>query len=71
MTTKVRPVIDIEKIRPLLEELTVNTEEDIQRFLKEPRKEWMGLTPTQLIECGKGDVVVRFLNKMIHGDLIS
>ena len=58
-------------LQELLDELTGGDSLQAVRFLNEPRREWLGLTPTSLISIGKESVVKDFLERMLHGEVLG
>jgi DNA-binding XRE family transcriptional regulator len=42
---------------------------ETRRWLKEPRVEWMGLTPIDCLSMGKSKAVIEFLQRNIEGEM--
>ena len=58
-------------IKKHLDELTGGDEKQIERFLNEPRPEWLGLTPNSMISAGKMNVVEEFLDRVLNGEVLG
>ena len=52
----------------MLSELTNNNQNEIQRWLHEPRPEWKGKSPIDCLEAGNTDAVVNLVSRIYYGD---
>ncbi len=55
----------------LLSKITCNDKAKIKSWLHEPRTEWNGLTPLCLINLGKEQGVIEYLNEIVNDDLMG
>jgi len=57
-------LVTIEKILDLLWEQTGGDRINIKKFMAEPRTEWLGFTAMNMIDAGKEDFVLKFLEEL-------
>lgn len=62
---------EVSKIYSSLQELSGGNAEQMIRFLFEPRQEWLGFNPIEMIAMGKIYAVIGRLDILLHGDPIS
>ncbi|MES2615920.1 MAG: hypothetical protein V4591_10950 [Bdellovibrionota bacterium] len=55
----------------LLSKITHNDKAKIKSWLHEPRPEWNGLTPLSLVNLGKEQGVIEYLNEIVNDDLMG
>ena len=67
----------IRKMQPLLHllnllwDLSEGDKGQVRQWLNHPRMEWKGLTPINLLEHGKIDELIRFLDGLIEGEAMG
>ena len=52
----------------MLSELTHNDQEEIKRWLHEPKIEWLGQSPLDCLEKGNINAVVNLISRIYYGD---
>jgi len=55
----------------LLWDLSEGDKAQVRQWLSHPRIEWRGLTPIDLLEQGKIDELIRFLDGLIEGEAMG